>query len=734
MTLRPILGSCVCLAAAGAAFPFVAYAQSTLKAGAEFRVNEYTTGGQRLSAAAWAPDGTYLVVWESQFQDGDSFGIFGRFLNQLGVPLGPEFQINQATGSDQKQPSVAADTSGRFTVAWTGQDVSGGGIFARQYTRAGPLGPEFQVNTYTTGDQFLPRVSAGPGGVGVVWQSFGQDGSGLGGFGRLFTAAGAPLTGEFQLSVNASGHQANPVVAALDTGRFAVAWLVPHDQSPTVVSRLFDATGSPLTGEKVLAAGPGSGQALRDHVSVAAGPFGGYDVAWWEAQVFFGKPGVRPTDFGVLVRRHDANGNPTASFSTGGAGSSVNARWQGAEAATFTGRALVAYATTPGVLPCIAPPAYPPCPPPTSEDGSGSAVFARAIGMASPPPAVRVNSFTTSDQVRPAVAGDALGNSLVTWQSAGQDGSDFGIYAQRFGGLYPVSLSVDPGGNGVLDPGVQEPVRPSWTNLNGAAQSFGGTLFGFGGPAGVTYAVVDGTGSYGTVADGATAQCTDCYSLSVSLPGSRPATHLDAFVGETLTPDGYGVHQAWLLHLGGSFTDVPAASPFYRFVETLLHNGITSGCGGGSYCPTSATSRDQMSVFVLLARHGAAYLPPACTTPMFADVPASSPFCRWIEELARRGVAGGCGGGNFCPGAAVTREQMAVFVLRTLDPALDPPACTTPMFADVPASSGFCRWIEELARRGVVAGCGGGNYCPTAAVTREQMAVFLSATFALRLY
>jgi hypothetical protein len=77
---------------------------------------------------------------------------------------------------------------------------------------------------------------------------------------------------------------------------------------------------------------------------------------------------------------------------------------------------------------------------------------------------------------------------------------------------------------------------------------------------------------------------------------------------------------------------------------------------------------------------------------------------------------------------------MAVFVLRTLDPNLNPPACTTPVFSDVPASSPFCRWIEELARRGVVSGCGGGNYCPTAAVTREQMAVFLTGTFGLTLY
>ena len=97
-------------------------------------------------------------------------------------------------------------------------------------------------------------------------------------------------------------------------------------------------------------------------------------------------------------------------------------------------------------------------------------------------------------------------------------------------------------------------------------------------------------------------------------------------------------------------------------------------------------------------------------------------------------MVSGCGGGNYCPASAVTREQMAVFVLRTQDPALNPPACAPPNFNDVPETSRFCRWIEELTNRGVVSGCGGGTYCPAAAVTREQMGVFLGVTFGLTLY
>jgi hypothetical protein len=75
---------------------------------------------------------------------------------------------------------------------------------------------------------------------------------------------------------------------------------------------------------------------------------------------------------------------------------------------------------------------------------------------------------------------------------------------------------------------------------------------------------------------------------------------------------------------------------------------------------------------------------------------------------------------------------MAVFLLRTkLGSGYTPPACVTPMFTDVPCSSGFAVWVNDRASRGITAGCGGGNYCPNTAATRGQMAVFLVTTFAL---
>ena len=182
-----------------------------------------------------------------------------------------------------------------------------------------------------------------------------------------------------------------------------------------------------------------------------------------------------------------------------------------------------------------------------------------------------------------------------------------------------------------------------------------------------------------------------------------------------------------------SFADVPPTHFAWPFVEPLLEAAVTSGCGGDNFCPDAATTRGQMAVFLLRTRFGSAYTPPACSAASFSDVPCSHPLASWIYDLAARGVTGGCGGGRYCPDLAVSRDQMAVFLLRTLDTSINPVACnpSAPMFADMPASNGFCRWVEELARRGISAGCGGGNYCPAAAVSRGGMAVFLVTTYGL---
>jgi hypothetical protein len=178
------------------------------------------------------------------------------------------------------------------------------------------------------------------------------------------------------------------------------------------------------------------------------------------------------------------------------------------------------------------------------------------------------------------------------------------------------------------------------------------------------------------------------------------------------------------------FLDVPTAHMFHDYVALLLTNGIATGVGGGNFGVDASTLRQQMAVFLLKSKHGICYTPPPCTG-IFADVPCPSLFADWIEALAAEGITGGCGGGNYCPGDAVRRDQMAAFLLKAEHgSAYVPPPCAG-VFGDVACPSLFADWIEQLAAENVTVGCGGGNYCPSSPNTRGQMAVFLTKTFGL---
>jgi len=179
------------------------------------------------------------------------------------------------------------------------------------------------------------------------------------------------------------------------------------------------------------------------------------------------------------------------------------------------------------------------------------------------------------------------------------------------------------------------------------------------------------------------------------------------------------------------FNDVPRDHWAFSFIQKLANSGITAGCGGGNYCPLDLVTRSQMAVFLERGMNGSSFAPPAATGTVFGDVGAGDFAASFIEQLAADGITAGCGNNNYCPNAEVTRDQMAVFLLRAKHGAAYQPPPTTGVFTDVPPSKFAAAWIEQLAAEGITAGCGGGNYCPESPVTREQMAVFLVRTFEL---
>ena len=181
---------------------------------------------------------------------------------------------------------------------------------------------------------------------------------------------------------------------------------------------------------------------------------------------------------------------------------------------------------------------------------------------------------------------------------------------------------------------------------------------------------------------------------------------------------------------GARYNDVPTTHPFHAFIGKLSARGITLGCGGGNFCPEQNVTREQMAIFI--ERALGVFTPPAPSRQTFGDVPPSLMSYPFIEDFARRGISGGCSTTPllFCPTNSVTREQMAVFVVRALG-VLDPPTPGARSFQDVPSSSFAYEFIEAFHARGITTGCAVGYYCPTANVTRGQMAAFLVRAFAL---
>ena len=184
------------------------------------------------------------------------------------------------------------------------------------------------------------------------------------------------------------------------------------------------------------------------------------------------------------------------------------------------------------------------------------------------------------------------------------------------------------------------------------------------------------------------------------------------------------------------FLDVPASHWSHEFIERLYNSGVTSGCSISPlmYCPETWVSRDQMAVFLLRGKHGSSYAPPEATG-VFQDIPTDHWAADWIEQLEKEGITSGCSVNpkQYCPVTPVTRDQMAIFLLKARHGSGYVPPEVTGVFQDVPVDYWAAAWIEQLAKEGITGGCSTSPmlYCPATPVTRDQMAVFLVRAFNL---
>lgn len=181
----------------------------------------------------------------------------------------------------------------------------------------------------------------------------------------------------------------------------------------------------------------------------------------------------------------------------------------------------------------------------------------------------------------------------------------------------------------------------------------------------------------------------------------------------------------------GHYTDVPPGYPAYHFIESAADIGATAGCETGKFCPMAVVTNAQLAVILVRAKHGDSFAPPAATGGIFADVAASDSGADYIEKLYADGISMGCSAGYFCQAATVTRDKLAILLLRLKYGSAYTPPDAQGLYDDVPLNHPAAAWIEKLAADNISEGCDSSNYCPAHAVTRDNLMILLARTLGL---
>jgi Bacterial cadherin-like domain len=196
----------------------------------EFQVNTTLPEAQYQPTVAIAQDGSFVIVWTSNLQDGSETGIYAQRYSSNGMRQGVEVRVNTTIAQIQSKPTIGIDASGNFVVAWQSknQDGDGFGIYAQRYNSNGePQGVEFRVNTAIANNQTNPKIAMDAIGNFVIsWQSNLQNGGdGLGIYAQRYSSNGMPQGGEFRVNTdNTTNNQSLPAVAMNAKGDYVISW------------------------------------------------------------------------------------------------------------------------------------------------------------------------------------------------------------------------------------------------------------------------------------------------------------------------------------------------------------------------------------------------------------------------------------------------------------------------------------------------------------------------------
>jgi photosystem II stability/assembly factor-like uncharacterized protein len=414
------------------------------------------------------------------------------------------------------------------------------------------------------------------------------------------------------------------------------------------------------------------------------------------------------------ISMHPANqtvcAGPSVSFSVSATGTAITYRWR-KDTVPLSDGGNISGATTDTLMVN-----------PTSATDSGSydVVITGSCGnMTSNAATLAVNTpsaVTTNPTNQTACVGSdatfiaaASGSPApaVQWQESTDGGTNFNNIAGATGTtLVVAAVAVSQNGNRY---------RAVFTNSCNTAMTSAATLTVNAYTLSATSQSFAGGGGNGSITITTSPACSwtavsnsNFINITFGGAGTGPGTVNYAVAANTGTTIREGnitvAGQTFKVYQGIDFLDVPANDPFYTLIGKLSARGITVGCGNGNYCPNQPVTREQMAVFIIRAR--GEFNPPEPAMQRFDDVPATNPFYRFIDRMAVLQITVGCSATPplYCPSNPILREQMAAFIIRALG-EFNPPEPAMQRFDDVPTTSPFYRFIDRMAVLQITVGC-----------------------------
>ncbi len=301
------------------------------RVGSELLIAETNAGDQNDAVVAAQTNNGWVVAWETEHQAGLYEEIDARRFDQNDDPIGGQFEVNVSSDYDQEDADIGSDSLGNFVVIWENDDFDGSGeaVLGRRFSATGtPLGAsEFQVNTFTTGDQDDPSLAVhADGSFAVVWEDDAQDGHDAI-FARSYQSDGTPMADPFQVDQFA-GREMNPRVFTGPSGGLVITWDHCSDASSVtgpcdtesfvdVVVNTFDAAGAP-SGPELLVNDVTDDDQLEPRIAV--GPNGRGLVVWRTDSADFGSPDLwgRVIEVPLFVDGFESGDTADWSSTTGG--------------------------------------------------------------------------------------------------------------------------------------------------------------------------------------------------------------------------------------------------------------------------------------------------------------------------------------------------------------------------------------------------------------------------------